>query len=52
MEKGKTSQKTLTICIYCSDQLKEYLEDKNEKKLIEVRTIIAGLLEAWEEIRK
>ena len=37
---------------YCSNNLKEYLEDKNEKKISEVSNIISGLLEAWEEIQK
>ena len=53
LEKGKDLAKNLNdLYGYCADQLREYLEDKNEKKLIEVRTIIAGLLEAWEEIRE
>ena len=53
LEKGKDLAKNLNdLYGYCSDQLRGYLEDKNEKKLIEVRTIIAGLLEAWEEIRE
>ena len=51
LEKGKDLAKNLNdLYGYCADQLREYLEDKNEKKLIEVRTIIAGLLEAWGEI--
>tara|TARA_B100000963_G_scaffold350796_1_gene361527 strand:+ start:168 stop:548 length:381 start_codon:yes stop_codon:yes gene_type:complete len=40
------------LYIYCSNRLKEYLEDKNENKIIEVREIISGLLEAWEQAKK
>jgi len=53
MDKGQDLAKNLQdLYIYCSNTLKEYLEDKNEKKIAEVRNIISGLLEAWEEIRK
>ena len=40
------------LYIYCSNRLREYLEDKNEHKIIEVREIISGLLEAWEQAKK
>ena len=53
MEKGEDLAKNLEdLYVYCSNNLKEYLEDKNEKKILEVRNIISGLLEAWEEIQK
>ena len=35
---------------YCSKQIKEYLEIKSEEKLLEVKGIISGLLEAWDKI--
>ena len=53
MEKGEDLAKNLEdLYVYCSNNLKEYLEDKNEKKILEVNNIISGLLEAWEEIQK
>ena len=53
MDKGQDLAKNLQdLYIYSSNILKEYLEDKNEKKIVEVRNIISGLLEAWEEIRE
>ena len=53
MEKGEDLAKNLEdLYVYCSNNLKEYLEDKNEKKILEVSNIISGLLEAWEEIQK
>ena len=52
MESGKDLAKNLDeLYVYCSDRLREYLEDKNEKKIVEVRNLIAGLLEAWNEIK-
>ena len=35
---------------YCSNQIKEYLETKSETNLLEVKDIISGLLDAWEQI--
>ena len=53
LEKGKDLARNLDdLYSYCSDKLREYLEDKNEQKIVEVRNIISGLLEAWEEIRE
>ena len=53
MEKGQDLATNLRdLYLYCSNTLKEYLEDKNEKKIVEIRNIISGLLEAWEEIQK
>ena len=52
MNQGKDLAKNLNdLYIYCSEKLREYLEDKDEQKLVEVKDIISGLLEAWEEIR-
>ena len=52
MESGKDLAKNLDdLYVYCSNRLKEYLEDKNEKKILEVRNLISGLLEAWDEIK-
>ncbi|OUU30981.1 MAG: hypothetical protein CBD69_000260 [Crocinitomicaceae bacterium TMED209] len=52
-EKGKELAKNLEdLYGYCADKLREYLEDKNEHKIVEVRNIISGLLEAWEQIRE
>jgi len=52
MKKGKDLAKNLNdLYAYCSEKLKEYLEDKDERKIIEVKNIISGLLEAWEEIK-
>ena len=52
MESGKDLARTLDdLYVYCSDRLREYLEDKNEKKILEVRNLISGLLEAWDEIK-
>ena len=52
MNKGKDLAKNLDdLYIYCAEKLREYLEDKDEQKLFEVKGIISGLLEAWEEIR-
>ena len=48
-EAGKDLAENLeNLYVYCSNRLREYLEDKNEQKIIEVREIISGLLEAWE----
>ena len=50
-KQGKDLAENLgNLYAYCSEKLKEYLEDKNEQKLIEIRGIISGLLEAWEQI--
>ena len=52
-EAGKDLAENLeNLYVYCSSRLKEYLEDKNEQKILEVREIIYGLLEAWEEAEK
>ena len=52
MNQGKIWPKILMICIFIAQKkLREYLEDKDEQKLVEVKDIISGLLEAWEEIR-
>ena len=52
-EKGKELAKNLEgLYGYCADKLREYLEDKNDQKIVEVRNIISGLLEAWEQIRE
>ena len=52
MNQGQDLAKNLNdLYIYCSEKLREYLEDKDEQKLVEVKDIISGLLEAWEEIR-
>ena len=52
-EKGKELAENLEgLYAYCADKLKEYLEDKNEQKIVEVKSIISGLLEAWEQIRE
>ena len=52
MNKGKDLAKNLSeLYIYCSEKLKEYLEDKDKSKIVEVKNIISGLLEAWEEIK-
>lgn len=51
-DKGEDlAEKLSDLYFYCSDKLREYLEDKNEQKIVEVRNIISGLLEAWEEIK-
>ena len=52
-EAGKDLAENLeNLYVYCSNRLREYLEDKNEQKIIEVREIISGLLEAWEGAEK
>ena len=52
MKQGKDLAKNLSdLYAYCSEKLREYLDDKDYRKLVEVRDIISGLLEAWEEIR-
>ena len=52
MKQGKDLAKNLNdLYIYCSEKLREYIEDKDDRKLVEVRDIISGLLEAWEEIK-
>ena len=52
MANGKDLAKNLDdLYVYCSNRLKEYLEDKNENKILEVRNLISGLLEAWDEIK-
>ena len=53
VKKGEDLAKNLEdLYGYCADKLREYLEDKNEQKIVEVKNIISGLLEAWEQIRK
>ena len=52
MKQGNDLAKNLSdLYAYCSNKLKEYLEDKDERKIVEVKNIISGLLEAWEEIK-
>ena len=52
MERGKDLAENLyDLYFYCSNRLREYLEDKNEQKICEVKDIVSGLLEAWEEIK-
>ena len=51
MESGKDLATNLNdLYIYCSNTLQEYLEDKNEKKLLEIKEIITELLNAWDAI--
>ena len=51
-EKGQELAKNLSdLYGYCADKLREYLEDKNQEKIVEVKNIISGLQEAWEQIR-
>ena len=53
VSKGEDLAKNLEdLYGYCADKLREYLEDKNEQKIVEVKNIISGLLEAWEQIRE
>ena len=53
LKKGKDLARNLDdLYSYCSNRFREYLEDKNEQKIVEVRNIISGLLEAWEEIKE
>ena len=53
MKQGKDLAKNLNdLYAYCSEKLKEYIEDKDERKIVEVKNIISGLLEAWEEIKE
>ena len=53
VKKGEDLAKNLEdLYGYCADKLREYLEDKNEQKIVEVKNIISGLLEAWEQIRE
>ena len=50
MKAGKDLAENLSeLYAYCSKQIKEYLEIK-AKKLLEVKGIISGLLEAWDQI--
>ena len=52
MKQGKDLAKNLSdLYAYCSEKLREYIEDKDERKIVEVKNIISGLLEAWEEIK-
>lgn len=52
MEKGKELAENLNeLYFYCSNKVKAYLENKDEKKLAEVSDIISGLLDAWKEIK-
>ena len=52
MKQGKDLATNLSdLYAYCSEKLREYLEDKDDRKLVEVRDIISGLLEAWKEIK-
>ena len=51
MKAGKDLAENLSeLYAYCSKQIKEYLEIKSEKRLLEVKGIISGLLEAWDQI--
>ncbi len=51
MKAGKDLAENLSeLYAYCSNQIKEYLEVKSDKKLIEVKDIIVDLLQAWDQI--
>ena len=51
MKAGKDLAENLSeLYTYCSNQIKEYLEVKSDKKLIEVKDIILGLSQAWDQI--
>ena len=51
MEAGKDLAQNLSeLYAYCSNRIKEYLEDKSNQKLLEVKDIISGLLQAWDQI--
>ena len=51
MKAGKDLAENLSeLYAYCSNQIKEYLEVKSDKKLIEVKDIIFDLLQAWDQI--
>ena len=51
MEAGKDLAKNLSeLYSYCSNQINDYLEIKNNQKLLEVKEIISGLLQAWDQI--
>ena len=49
---GDLAQNLYDLYIYCSEKLREYLEDKNQQKIVEVKRIISGLSEAWKEIKE
>ena len=52
MEQGKDlAQNLYDLYAYCSEKLRQYLEDKNQQKIVEVKRIISGLSEAWKEIK-
>ena len=51
-ERRRFSTKSLRLYVYCSEKLREYLEDKNQQKIVEVKRIISGLSEAWKEIKE
>ena len=51
MKAGKDLAENLSeLYTYCSNQIKEYLEVKSDKKLSEVKDIILGLSQAWDQI--
>ena len=53
MEQGGDLAKNLRdLYAYCSEKLREYLEDKNEQKIAEVKGIISGLSESWNSIEQ
>ena len=52
MEKGKELAENLNeLYFYCSNKVKAYLENKDEK-LAEVSNIISDFLDAWKEIEE
>ena len=51
MEAGKDLATNLSeLYSYCSNQINDYLEVKSDQKLLEVKDIISGLLQAWDQI--
>ena len=53
MEQGGDLAKNLDdLYVYCAEKLREYLEDKNEQKIVEVKGIISGLSESWNSIEQ
>ena len=51
MDAGKDLATNLSeLYSYCSNQINDYLEVKSDQKLLEVKDIISGLLQAWDQI--